>query len=167
MLRASVLPMVCTSPVIVAVSWVIRETRGGLSSLLGVTIAVAFFASGLYVMRRVTNANPLSVLAGALAVYLGQVIFLGLVILSLSGADWLDGQAFGLSILAVALIWQLAQVAAFLRLRQPVYDAPARESGEQAAGDQAAGDQAAGDQAGRVEQPVDRSAGESAQRRLR
>src|SRR5450756_2782814 len=127
MLRATVIPMVATAPVIVAVFWITRQSRGGLAALLGVFIAVVFFASGLYVMKRVTNANPLSVLAGALAVYLGQVIFLGLVIVSLSGADWLDGRAFGLSILAVALIWQLSQIGAFIRLRKPVYDEPAQE----------------------------------------
>jgi ATP synthase protein I len=76
-------------------------------------------------MGRVTNANPISVLAGALAVYLGQVIFLGVVILTLSGVHWLDGTAFGLSVLAVALIWQVCQVAAFMTLRKPVYDEPA------------------------------------------
>ena len=127
MLRGAVLPMVCTAPVIVLVFWVTREARGGLAALLGVSIAVVFFASGLYVMKRVTNANPLSVLAGALAVYLGQVIFLGLVIFSLSGAAWLDGKAFGLSVLAVALIWQVSQVMAFVRLRKPVYDEPAEK----------------------------------------
>jgi ATP synthase protein I len=111
------------------VFWVARQTRGGLAALLGVCVALVFFAGGLYVMKRVTNANPISVLAGALAVYFGQVIFLGLVILSLSTAHWLDGQAFGLSILAVALVWQLAQVVAFLRLRQPVYDEVAVEEG--------------------------------------
>src|SRR5450631_157580 len=100
-------------------------TRGGLAALLGVVIAVTFFASGLYVMGKVTNANPLSVLAGALAVYLGQIIFLSVVILTLSGVHWLDGTAFGLSILAVALLWQVCQVVAFMRLRQPVYDPPA------------------------------------------
>ncbi len=131
MLRATVIPMVCTGPLIVLVFWVTSQTRGGLAALLGVTIAVAFFASGLYVMKRVTNASPLSVLAGALAVYLGQVLFLGLVILLLSGADWLDGQAFGLSVLAVALIWQLVQVWAFIRLRKPVYDEPADEPAEE------------------------------------
>jgi len=125
MLRATVIPMVATVPVIVAVFWITRQTRGGLAALLGVSIAVVFFASGLYVMGRVTNANPLSVLAGALAVYLGQVIFLGVVILTLSGVHWLDGTAFGLSVLAVALIWQMCQVVAFMRLRQPVYDEPA------------------------------------------
>ncbi len=125
MLRAAVIPMLCTAPVIVLVFWITRHTRGGLAALLGVSIAVAFFASGLYVMQRVTNANPLSVLVGALAVYLGQVIFLGVVILLLSGAGWLDGRAFGLSVLAVALVWQLSQLVAFTRLRKPVYDEPA------------------------------------------
>lgn len=142
MLRATVIPMVATVPVIVAVSWVIRASRGGLASLLGASVAVAFFASGLYVMGRVTNANPLSVLAGALAVYLGQVIFLGIVIFTLSGAQWLDGTSFGLSVLAVALIWQLFQVVAFLRLRKPVYDNP-------------------------VDDPADEPTPEPAQRRLR
>jgi ATP synthase protein I len=123
------IPMVATVPVIVAVFWVTRQSRGGLAALLGVSIAVAFFAGGLYVMGRVTNANPLSVLAGALAVYLGQVIFLGVVILTFSGAHWLDGTAFGLSVLAVALIWQVCQVVAFVRLRKPVYDEPADKPG--------------------------------------
>lgn len=123
-LRATVIPMVATAPAIVAVFWVTRQGRGALAALLGVVVAVAFFASGLYVMGRIVKANPLSVLAGALAVYFGQVIFLGVVILSLSGAHWLDGTAFGLSVLAVALIWQLSQVVAFVRLRKPVYDEP-------------------------------------------
>jgi ATP synthase protein I len=127
MLHGAVLPIALTAPVIVSGFWVARQTRGGLAALLGVCVAVVFFASGLYVMKRVTNANPLSVLAGAMAVYLGQVIFLGLVIVSFSSADWLDGTAFGLSILAVALIWQLAQIRAFMQLRKPVYDDAADE----------------------------------------
>lgn len=117
--------MAGSAPVIVLVFWVTREARGALAALLGVCVALAFFASGLYVMKRVTNDNPLSLLAGALAVYLGQIIFLGLVILTLADAAWLDGQAFGLSVLAVALIWQVVTVVAFVRLRKPVYDDPA------------------------------------------
>jgi len=127
MLGATVIPMAVAVPLIVVVFWITRQSRGGLAALLGAGIAVVFFAGGLALMSRVTNANPLSVLAGALGVYLGQVIFLGVVILSLSGADWLDGTAFGLSVLAVALIWQVAQVVAFIRLRKPVYDQPVHE----------------------------------------
>jgi len=133
MLRATVLPMIISVPVILAVFWITAGTRGGLAALLGVSIAVAFFAGGQYVMGRVSNASPISVLAGALAVYLGQVIFLGVVIFTFSGADWLDGTAFGLSVLAVALIWQVCQVVAFTRLRQPVFDQPAAEQSDESA----------------------------------
>jgi ATP synthase protein I len=122
---ASVMPMVAAVPVIVLVFWVARQTAGGLAALLGAFIAVAFFTSGLYVVSRVAKANPLAALPVALAVYLAQVLFLGVVILSLSGAHWLDRRAFGLSVLAVALVWQLSQVLAFLKQRRPVYDEPA------------------------------------------
>lgn len=127
--------MACAAPVIIALFWIARGPRGGLAALLGVCVSVTFFASGLYVMGKVTNANPISVLAGALAVYLGQVIFLGVVILTLSGVQWLDGTAFGLSTLAVALIWQVCQVAAFMRLRTPVYDEPADRPAQDPADD--------------------------------
>jgi len=133
MLRATVRPVAAAVPVVVAGFWIARGTGGGLAALLGVATAVLFFAGGLYVMGRVANANPISVLAGAMAVYLGQVSFLGVVILSLSGARWLDGKAFGLSVLAVALIWQVCQVVAFTRLRQPVYDEPADQSADHSA----------------------------------
>jgi ATP synthase protein I len=131
---ASVLPMVAAVPVIVLVFWVTRQTAGGLAALLGALVAVAFFTSGLYVISRVTNANPLAALPVALAVYLAQVLFLGVVILSLTGAHWLDRKAFGLSVLAVALVWQLSQVLAFRRLRRPVYDDPADPADPSASG---------------------------------
>ena len=124
MLRGALLPSTAAGLLAVVVLWVLRDSDGGLAALLGVAVAVIFFAAGLAVMKRVVGANPLSVLAGALAVYLGQILFLGVIILVLSGARWLDGTAFGLAILVVALVWQVCQVVAFLRMRQSVYDDP-------------------------------------------
>jgi ATP synthase protein I len=124
MLRGALLPSTAAGVVAAVVLWVLRDSDGGLAALLGVAVAVVFFAAGLAVMKRVVGANPLSVLAGALAVYLGQIIFLGVIILVLSGARWLDGTAFGLAILVVALVWQVCQVVAFLRMRHSVYDDP-------------------------------------------
>ena len=129
MLRGALVPSIAVGLLAVVVLWVLRQSRGGLAGLLGVAVAVVFFAAGLYVMKRVVGANPLSVLAGALAVYLGQIIFLGIIILVLAGAQWLDGTAFGLAILVVALVWQACQVVTFLRMRHSVYDAPSAEPG--------------------------------------
>ncbi|NHN56377.1 hypothetical protein G9U51_11370 [Calidifontibacter sp. DB0510] len=122
MLRAGFLASAVTFPIVVIVFWITRGPSGGGAAALGALVAIVFFTAGLLVMKRVVTAHWLSVLAGALAVYLGQLIFLGVVALALGSQDWLDGVAFGLALLVVTLVWQVAQVIAFARARKPVYD---------------------------------------------
>jgi ATP synthase protein I len=138
MLRAAVVPVAVAAPVIVAVCWVTGQARGGLAAALGVVVAVIFFAGGLYALKRLANGNPMVLLAGALAVFFGQVIFLGVVILAFRGADWLDGKSFALAVLAVSLVWQTSQIVAFARVRRPVYDEQADQSAHEPAGEPSA-----------------------------
>lgn len=122
MLRGGLAAAMVAFPVIVIIFWITRDTKGGGSAALGALIAIVFFAAGLLIMGKIVDDNPMTVMAGALAVYLGQILFLGFVILFLSGEDWIDGVAFGISVLIIALIWQVAQILAFMRMRKPVYD---------------------------------------------
>jgi len=122
MLRAAVKPSLLVSALTVIVFLVVRGSGPALASLLAVAVTVGFFAGGLYVMSRVVNANPLSVLSAAIAVYLGQMIVLGLIVFGLSGASWLDSVAFGMSALVVVIAWQVFLIVAFVRGRRPIYD---------------------------------------------
>ena len=125
MLRGAFLPTVAVGPVAVVVAAIVGGGKAALGAALGFVIALAFFALGLVVMRKLDSAaDPLRFLASALAVFMGQMIFLLLVIIALQGASWLDGTAFGLTILAVALVWQVFQVIAFVRSRRLAFDAP-------------------------------------------
>ncbi len=86
-------------------------------------MTIAFFTLGMIVMLRfAANTAPLLFMATALAVFFGQLIFLLVVILLLQNAEWLDGTAFGLTALAVALVWQVFQIIGYLRTRRLVYD---------------------------------------------
>jgi hypothetical protein len=125
MVRATVIPMVASMPVIVAVFWITRGARGGLAALVGVVIFLVFFGAGLSVMSRVINESPLVAMSVAVALYACQVIVLGLVVLGLSRASWLDAVAFAVSVLVTVIAWQILLVAAFARARRPVYDTPA------------------------------------------
>ena len=130
MLRGAFLPTVAVGPVAVVVAAIVGGGKAALGAALGFVIALAFFALGLIIMRKLGGASdPFRFLASALAVFMGQMIFLLLVIIALQGASWLDGTAFGLTILAVALVWQVFQVIAFVRSRRLVFDAPA-DSGQ-------------------------------------
>ena len=122
MLRTALLPSAACGVLAIAVLWVMRGLSGGLAAAGGVAVALVFFGAGLLVMKRLATDNPMTLVTGALAVFLGQVIFLGVIILTLSSADWLDGVAFGAAVLVVALAWQVFQVVAFARTRRPVYE---------------------------------------------
>jgi ATP synthase protein I len=125
MLRGAFLPTVAVGPVAVVVAALVDGGKAALGAALGFVVALAFFALGLVVMRRLGGAlDPLRFLASALAVFMGQMIFLLVVIMALQGASWLDGTAFGVTVLAVALVWQVFQVVAYVRSRRFVFDAP-------------------------------------------
>ena len=126
MLRGAFVPTLGVGPLAVVVAAVTADGRAALGAFLGFAVAMAFFALGLVVMRRLGGASdPLRFLASALAVFMGQLLFLLVVIIALQDASWLDADAFGFSVLAVALVWQLFQVVAYLRTRRLVFDEPA------------------------------------------
>ena len=123
MLRGAFLPTLAVGPVAVVVAAVLGGGKAALGAGLGFVIAMVFFALGLLVMRKLGGAtDPFRFLASALAVFMGQLIFLLVVIIALQGATWLNGTAFGLSILAVAVVWQVFQVVAYVRSRKPVFE---------------------------------------------
>ena len=124
MLRTSLLPSGLCGLVTVIVLTVFRGAAGLLGSVAGVLIALVFFVAGLAVMRRLSDGNPMTLMAAALAVFLGQLLFLGVVIVVLGGVAGLDGVSLGVGALVVALAWQVFQVVAFVRTRRLVYDPP-------------------------------------------
>ncbi|MFC6705811.1 hypothetical protein [Flexivirga alba] len=121
MLRIGIIVNAVCLPVLAIIFWITNGPKGGGSAAIGVLVALVFFAGGLGVLQRVSGDNALLLLAAAFTVYLGQVIFLGIIILALSERDWIDGWAFGLSVLVTALAWQVAQVTGFVRAPKAVY----------------------------------------------
>lgn len=126
MTRTAFIPTLLVGPPALVVAVATGGSRAALGSLLGYAVTIGFFLLGMLVMMRMTgDTPPLLFMATALAVFFGQLIFLLVVILVLQDASWLDGMAFGLTALAVALVWQVSQIVGYLRTRRPVYDEPA------------------------------------------
>ncbi|MGL5909251.1 MAG: hypothetical protein ACRCZP_04560 [Phycicoccus sp.] len=124
MLRGALLPSVAAGlvAVVAMVIW-----RGGgdavVGGLLGLAVAVGFFASGMVLMSRlVRSASPHAFLAVAMAVYLGQVLALLIVIIAFRDAEWVDGPSLGWVAFVVTIAWQVFAMRALRRARIPVYD---------------------------------------------
>jgi len=126
MLRGALLPSVLAGLLTVVVVVAVRGLDALAGALIGLVVAIAFFASGMFLLSRlVRSASPTAFFAVAMTVYFGQVIFLLLVIIAFIDADWVDGVALGLVVLVVTLVWQVFAMIALRRARIPVYDEPA------------------------------------------
>lgn len=125
MLKGALLPSTVAGVLASVVLVVLRGTEAIAGALLGLGVALAFFASGLLLMSRlVRSANPGAFMAVGMAVYFGQVIFLLLFMIAFLEASWVDGTALGLVVLAVTITWQVFSMMALRRARIPVYDEP-------------------------------------------
>ena len=125
MLRGALLPSLVAGLVAVVGVVVWRGTDALAGALIGLVVAIGFFASGMFLLSRlVRSANPQAFFAVAMSVYLGQVIALLLVIMAFKDATWVDGVALGVVALVVTIVWQGAAMLALRRARVLVYDEP-------------------------------------------
>ncbi|MDQ3358056.1 MAG: hypothetical protein M3520_04195 [Actinomycetota bacterium] len=125
-LRESMWPTLAAGALACLVLGWIGGLSSGISAVVGVVIAIGFFASGLVVVARfVTDNNPLLFMAVGMSVYFGQVLALFGVLLVARQVQVLDMRAAGIAMLVAVLVWQIAQMRAWRRARVPVYDLPA------------------------------------------
>lgn len=130
MLRGALLPSSVAGLLALVVLVVARGGDALAGGLIGLAVAVGFFASGMFLLSRlVRTANPGAFFAVAMAVYLGQVIALLLVIIAFKDADWVDGVALGAVAFVVTIVWQVFAMRALRRARVPVYDLPGDPEG--------------------------------------
>ncbi len=109
------------SLVIATAGWVLRDEEGGWSALAGAGLAFGAILVGLLAMRLVIAGDPGISMAGALVVYLGQLILVALVVLALRDAGWLDGRAFAGGAIAETVLLQVGQIAGYVRGRHEIY----------------------------------------------
>jgi ATP synthase protein I len=132
MLRGALVPASVAGVLSVAVLVAVRGTDALAGGLLGAVVAVAFYASGMFMLSRlVRSTSPHAFFAVAMAVYLAQVIALLVFIVVFRGAEWVDGFALGVTALVVTIVWQLFAMRALRRGHLPIYDEPTTTAREQ------------------------------------
>ncbi|GAB3444597.1 hypothetical protein GCM10027517_24460 [Phycicoccus ginsengisoli] len=125
-LRRALVPAAAAGLVTAVVLGVVRGPGGGVAGVIGVVIALAFFASGLVMVGRFVRdrTEPMLFMAVGMAVYLAQVLVLLGVLVVVRQVDAFDSVAAGIAMLVTVLVWQGAQVLAWRHARVPVYDEP-------------------------------------------
>lgn len=126
LLSGSVWPTVAMA-VVATVVGVFFSLEAAWSAALGGLLVLVFFSLSLVVMRQTAHLEPTVVMAIVLATYTGKILALGLALLLLHDAGWVDARSLGLAVIACTVVWIGFEMRAFSRLRTLV--APGIENG--------------------------------------
>jgi ATP synthase protein I len=91
----------------------------------GLSVAVvvgAFFSAGRLATGRVAKSNPLLLMNVAIITYLAQIAVLGVLLVLFRDTAAFDTKAFAWAILVSTLVWVIAEVRAFRRLKMLYVD---------------------------------------------
>lgn len=116
MLRGSVVPTLVVGALAVTIA-AFSGPRAAWSAALGAALVVAFFSLSLLVMRQSAHLAPTTVMAVVLATYTAKIVALGAVMVTLTGVNWLSGQALAVAVIICTLVWLAFEMRAFTRLR--------------------------------------------------
>lgn len=94
------------------------------SALLGGVLVVVFFGISLLIGHLVGRRNPSAALGAFMAGYAVKVVVLGVLAFGLGAPAWLDGTWFLIAVVASVILWQVAELHAFSRLRFQLYADP-------------------------------------------
>ncbi|MCE1179954.1 MAG: hypothetical protein LWW86_13130 [Micrococcales bacterium] len=126
MLRGLVISGLLALVPLTALFWAVSSRAAGESALAGALVTLAVMVLGLLGMRLVVAGDLSIAMAGALVVYIGQLILLVAALLVLRKAAWLDGRAFAISASITVVVTQIGLIRGYLRARHPVYPGVAR-----------------------------------------
>ncbi len=111
-----------TGVVLAAVAALIATPSAALSVLFGSALVIVFFGISLLIGHYAGASNPSGALGLFILTYAVKVVGFGAVLFLFGTPRWLDGIWFFVSAVSTVIVWQIAEVVAFSRIRTLLYD---------------------------------------------
>ncbi|WP_237687160.1 MULTISPECIES: hypothetical protein [Arthrobacter] len=113
--------------VLIVASLVADGTAGVGSVLFGWALVIAFSGVSLLIVHVVGRDNPHGAMAMFALIYIVKVAVFAAVLLLIGRPAWLEATWFFTAALLTVVVWQVAEIRAFSRIRFQLYDDNAGE----------------------------------------
>lgn len=101
----------------VSLAGVLLGGKAALGAALGTLVVLVSGWCTVELMRRTAGSGPMTVFGAGVGGYCAKFVLLLILLIAVRDTSLFDVGAFGLSILAGAVIWTTAELIGFLRLR--------------------------------------------------
>jgi len=121
-LRGAAIPTSLAGLAAIIAGLVLAGSQGAVGALVGLVVVLAFFGVSLMAISYSARVSPQILMPVAMGTYLVKIFaMLGLVVL-LRDATWMNGRAFGLTVILCTIVWLVFEVRTFLRTKMLYVD---------------------------------------------
>ncbi|MBA0051590.1 hypothetical protein E0L36_12000 [Streptomyces sp. AJS327] len=131
MLLQCAVPTALAGAVAAAISGVLAGGKGAVGAASGALVVILFMGMGLAVLQWVSRSHPQLFQAMGLLLYVTQLLLLFVVLAVFQDTTLFDTTAFGLALLAAAIVWVISQAVAHMKAKIMYVD-PEPSGGEAA-----------------------------------
>ncbi|WP_211128917.1 hypothetical protein [Sinomonas albida] len=124
------LAAVCTAAsgglavVLAIVAWLTTDAAAAGSALFAAVVVIAFFAISLLVGHFAGRRNPAGAIGMFAVVYLIKIVGFAALLLWIGTPAWINPPWFGLTGVATVVVWQVAELWGFSRVRIQIFNDP-------------------------------------------
>jgi ATP synthase protein I len=118
-LRGAAVPTAVAALLLVLAGALLAGAEGALGAGLGAVVVGAFFTVGVVAIAWASRISPFVMMQVAILTYLVKIALLGVLVVTLADTEAFNTRAFAAAVLVSTLVWVLAEVRAFSRLKMP------------------------------------------------
>jgi ATP synthase protein I len=130
-LRGAAIPTAAVAVALLVVSGLVAGGKGVLGAGLGALIVAAFFTAGVVAIGWASKISAFMMMQVAIFTYLVKIALLGLLVALLSDTEAFSTKAFAAAVLVSTLVWVMAEVRAFSKLKMLYVEPGSGPPGEQ------------------------------------
>ncbi|NGN66198.1 hypothetical protein G5C51_20150 [Streptomyces sp. A7024] len=116
-LKGAAIPTALAGIAAVVISALLAGAKGGIGAGAATVVVLIFFAVGLLALQHYSRKFPALFMGIAMITYTTQLLLLAIVLAVFKNTDLFNTKAFGLTVLATALVWIIAMGRAHMKLK--------------------------------------------------
>ena len=123
-LKGAALPTALAGVVALLAGLLFGGPKGAAGAVLGTVVVVAFFSISAYVVDWASKISPQTLMLAGVASYVVKVLGMMILISALRDVTLWNTVIFGWTVVALAVVWIVAEFRITLRTRRPYIDEP-------------------------------------------
>lgn len=128
-LRGAAIPTGLAGVAAIAVGLLVAGAQGALGAALGTLVAIAFFSVSVVAVSYASKISPQMMFAAAVFSYITKIFVMFALIAVFRDATAWDPQVFAYTIIALTLVWVVAEIRTTTRAKTLYVDDPDESAG--------------------------------------